>query len=384
MAAPVGGPLRKDAMEPHPMDSSALDAAPIPTLVLRARRFVYANDAVVRLLHTTRGELLGRLYTDFVAPDDLERVADHQARRLRGESSPETYVTTLLRGTERRSVRVHAAATTSGEIVVQFIDIALDADRSIQETARLYEDLRRSYAELARAQDQLVRQERLAALGELAAVVAHEVRNPLGAIFNSLGTLRRLVRPSGDAKMLLDIVAEEADRLNRIVSELLDFARPSPPALRPQPLERVLDEAVAAALAGTDDRIALVRDVPDALPLIPMDARLIRQAILNVALNAVQAMSEGGTLTVRARLAGDTAVVELADTGPGIPSELRCRIFEPFFTTKATGTGLGLAVLKRILDDHRGRVEVRGGEQRGTVFALHLPLGCAPVENGRR
>jgi signal transduction histidine kinase len=184
--------------------------------------------------------------------------------------------------------------------------------------------------------------------------------------------------------MLFDIVAEEADRLNRIVSELLDFARPSPPALRPEPLDRILDEAVAAALAGTDDRIALVREVPNALPLIPMDARLIRQAILNVALNAVQAMSEGGTLTVRARLAGDTAVVELADTGPGIPSELRRRIFEPFFTTKATGTGLGLTVLKRILDDHRGRVEVRGGEQRGTVFALHLPLGCAPVENGRR
>jgi len=252
------------------------------------------------------------------------------------------------------------------------------------ENARLYEDLRRSYAELARAQDQLVRQERLAALGELAAVVAHEVRNPLGAIFNSLGRLRRLVRPAGDAKMLFDIVGEEADRLNRIVGELLDFAKPSPLTVRAEPLERVLDEAVSAALEQTGGRIALARDVPDGLPLIPMDARLMRQALLNVALNAVQAMPERGTLSVNARVVGDAAVVELGDTGPGIPHEIRHRIFEPFFTTKATGTGLGLAVVKRIIDDHRGRVEVRGPASGGTVFAIHLPLTSAAGVQRRR
>ncbi len=246
------------------------------------------------------------------------------------------------------------------------------------ENARLYEDLRRSYADLAYAQDQLVRQERLAALGELAAVVAHEVRNPLGVIFNSLGSLRRLLRPKGDAKMLLEMMGEEADRLNRIVGDLLDFAKPTPALLRPEPLDRVVDEAVAAALAAAGPRVALSREVPAGLPPVPMDARLIRQAVLNVAANAVQAMPEGGTLTVRARVEGGAATIEIADTGPGIPREVRERIFEPFFTTKATGTGLGLAVVKRIVDDHGGQVEVRPVPGGGTVFALRLPLAPPP------
>ncbi|HEX9291675.1 MAG TPA: ATP-binding protein, partial [Anaeromyxobacteraceae bacterium] len=250
------------------------------------------------------------------------------------------------------------------------------------DNARLYEDLRRSYSDLARAQDQLVHQERLAALGELAAVIAHEVRNPLGVIFNSLGSLRRLSQANRDAHMLLDIVGEEADRLNRIVGDLLDFAKPAPPTLRPEALDRVLDEAVAAALTDARDRIAVERDVPADLPPVPIDAHLLRQAIVNVVVNAVQAMPEGGTLTVRARVDGDAAVVELSDTGCGIPDEVRHRIFEPFFTTRPTGTGLGLAIVKRIVDGHHGRVEVRarpGGS--GTTFALHLPRAPGPVDD---
>lgn len=249
------------------------------------------------------------------------------------------------------------------------------------ENARLYEDLRRSYADLARAQDQLVRQERLAALGELAAVVAHEVRNPLGVIFNSLGALRRLVAPpGGDARMLLDIVGEEAERLNRMVGDLLDFARPSRPTLHPEPLLPVVDDAVAAALSGIGRKVRVVRDVPDSLPPLPMDPHLLRQVIVNLVVNAAQAMPHGGTLTVRAQVDEAAVVLELGDTGTGIPDEVRHRIFEPFFTTRATGTGLGLAVVKRIVDDHHGEIEVRPGAGGGTVFALRLPL--APSEAG--
>src|SRR3954451_21594146 len=114
-------------------------------------------------------------------------------------------------------------------------------------SARLYEDLRRSYAELARTQAELIERERLAALGELSASIAHEVRNPLGVIFNSLGSLRRLVEPQGDVGLLLDIVGEEADRLNRMVGDLLDYSRPIQPALQPVPLLPLLDEALASA-----------------------------------------------------------------------------------------------------------------------------------------
>jgi signal transduction histidine kinase len=250
------------------------------------------------------------------------------------------------------------------------------------ENARLYEDLRRSYAELARAQQQLIAGERLAALGELSAVVAHEVRNPLGVIFNSLGSLRRLVRPSGDAKMLFDIVEEEADRLNRIVGDLLDFARPSQPELRPEHLDRVVEDAVAAALAQQPSRIELARDLDPEVPPVSMDARLVRQAILNVAVNAAQAMPRGGRITLRTRREGADALVEIEDTGPGIPDEVRGRIFEPFFTTKASGTGLGLAVVKRIVEGHGGAVAVRSAPGAGTVFSLRFPLAGPAVENG--
>ncbi len=251
------------------------------------------------------------------------------------------------------------------------------------ENARLYDDLRRSYADLERAQQQLIRRERLAALGELSAVVAHEVRNPLGVIFNSLGSLRRLVRPTGDAKMLLDIVGEEADRLNRIVGDLLDFARPSTPELRPEQLDRVVEDAVGSALAQNAGAFELACDTDPSLPPVPIDARLVRQAVLNVAVNAVQAMPRGGRIAIRTRREGETALVEIEDSGPGIAGEVRGRIFEPFFTTKASGTGLGLAVVKRIVEGHGGTVAVATGAGGGSVFALRFPL--APpgnVENG--
>jgi PAS domain S-box-containing protein len=247
------------------------------------------------------------------------------------------------------------------------------------ENARLYDDLRRSYAELARAQAQLVQRERLAALGELSAVVAHEVRNPLGVIFNSLGSLKRLLKPQGDARMLLEIVGEEADRLNRIVGDLLDFARPSTPALRPEALDRLLEEAVDAAVAENRD-IAVERDIEPGLPAVSMDARLMRQAVLNVAVNAVQAMPRGGKLTLRARRDGGWARVEIRDSGPGIPDEIRHRVFEPFFTTKASGTGLGLAVVKRIVEGHGGEVALSSEAGAGAAFTIRLPLEPAPLQ----
>jgi signal transduction histidine kinase len=246
------------------------------------------------------------------------------------------------------------------------------------ENARLYEDLRRSYAQLSRAQQQLVQGERLAALGELSAIVAHEVRNPLGVIFNSLGSLRRLVRPTGDAKMLFDIVEEESDRLNRIVGDLLDFARPSTPELRPELLGRVVEDALGAAVLPQAARIEIVRELDPGLPPVPIDARLVRQAVINVAVNAVQAMPRGGRLTLRALRDDDAAVVEIEDTGAGIPEEVRGRIFEPFFTTKASGTGLGLAVVRRIVEGHGGDVSVRTTPGTGTTFVLRFPL--RPVE----
>lgn len=260
-------------------------------------------------------------------------------------------------------------------LVADQLSVAVD-------NARLYADLRQSYSELEAAQTRLVRQERLAALGELSAVVAHEVRNPLGVIFNSLGGLERMVPASGDGRVLFGIIREEADRLNRIVRDLLDFARPTHPSLREEYLDKVLDEAVGAALATESGPVIRVkRDVPPTLGPVLMDARLIRQAVVNLAQNALQAMPKGGTLSLRAGSArtdvkqGAKAGVwfEIGDTGVGIAPEALGRIYEPFFTTRATGTGLGLAIVRRIVESHGGEIKIESEVAKGTRVLVKLP-----------
>jgi signal transduction histidine kinase len=274
-------------------------------------------------------------------------------------------------GDRRRTRRFSDDELERALLMSRQVAVAID-------NARLFQDLKRSYIELSRAQQELVKRERLAALGELSAVVAHEVRNPLGVIFNSLASLRRLGPGDEDARMLLSIVGEEAERLNRMVSDLLDFARPHDPQLRPEPLGEILIGAVEAARrAMPSGQVTFGVEVAPELPPIWVDAEMIRQAMVNLLTNAAQAMPRGGTVTVRAnpelRGLARYARVEVQDEGPGIAPELAERVFQPFFTTKAAGTGLGLAVVKRIADAHRAEVAVRSTPGRGSTFILWLP-----------
>ncbi len=243
--------------------------------------------------------------------------------------------------------------------------------------ARLYDSLRQSYEEVAQARAEMVKRERLAGLGELAATVAHEVRNPLGVIFNATTSLSKIVAHDGDdaseGATLLRIVREECERLNQIVGDLLDFARPKKLMIQRDDIGRVL--ADVADSVSTTPNVHIEVAVAENLPLLSVDRRLMRQAILNVTLNAVQAMPRGGTLKFRAALCPDETdvLVAIDDSGPGISEEDMPRIFEPFFTTKATGAGLGLAVVKRIVEDHGGAVTVTSSKM-GTTFCFRLPL----------
>jgi len=246
-------------------------------------------------------------------------------------------------------------------------------------SSRLYEDLRTSYTELARTQAELVDRERLAALGELSASIAHEVRNPLGVIFNSIGSLRRLLKPEGDVELLLDIVGEEADRLNRMVGDLLDYSRPVQPSVQPLQLRALLEEALESARLQNGAREVKIRiSVAQEVATVRADGRLMRQALLNLFLNAFQAMPRGGLLNIRGSRteSGGRAMAQLSiqDSGPGIALEARGKIFQPFFTTKPTGTGLGLAVVKRIVEGHGGTIALGRSQKEGAEFLLFLPL----------
>lgn len=269
----------------------------------------------------------------------------------------------------------------SGEILGLQMASLLERQRLYQESQRLYADLKKSYDELARAQAEVVRHERLAALGELAAVMAHEVRNPLGVIFNSLTTLKRLTKPTGDAEMLLNMVGEEADRLNRIVADLLDFARPYELVKKAIAIEPFIAGAVDAATQTLTPSLPLkvVTSFDRELPPFPIDAHLLRQAMINLVVNAAQAMPRGGLVTVTARIEPKAQVpwliIEVRDEGLGLSSRVTEKMFQPFFTTKATGTGLGLAVVKRIVESHGGEVSARANADRGTTFEIRLPGG---------
>jgi signal transduction histidine kinase len=245
------------------------------------------------------------------------------------------------------------------------------------EHVKLFDDLRQSYSSLEKAQAEVVGHERLAALGELAAVMAHEVRNPLGVIFNSLTSLKKRSADDAEAALLLGIVREEADRLNRIVGDLLDFARPYEAERAPIELEPIVASAVEAASSQTHAQVKVLTEIGQQLPRFVIDGHLVRQALVNLVTNAIQAMPKGGTVTVRVSAEQKNGVslarIEVCDEGVGISPATEKHIFQPFFTTKATGTGLGLAVVKRIVDAHHGEISVRSAIGGGTTFTVTLP-----------
>jgi signal transduction histidine kinase len=238
--------------------------------------------------------------------------------------------------------------------------------------ALLVTSLKHSYSELERAQRELVARERLAAIGELAAVVAHEVRNPLGVIYNSVAALGRIAKPEAEVEPLLDIVREEASRVNRTVADLLEFARPSILAKTEQQLSLIAEDAVASARADARSRGVFVLLDADADTRAVVDGHLLRRALLNLIDNATQASREGDTVEVRVRRRDGHALIEVEDGGSGISEEARGRIFEPFFTTKSVGTGLGLAVVKRFADSHNGEVLIRSSPHAGSCFTIRL------------
>jgi signal transduction histidine kinase len=244
----------------------------------------------------------------------------------------------------------------------------------------LFQETRRAYDELKSTQEKLIRSERLAAVGELAAQIAHEIRNPLGAISNSVGVLRRDLNLKGDDRRLLEVVHEEAERLESIIADFLKFSRPRPIHRTPQNLTDMIDDLLLLLgqklpLGSRKSQIRIEKRYDPDLPVANLDAAQTREALWNLLVNAVEAMSAGGVLEVAARGGEDGAVeVIVSDTGKGIREEDLKKIFEPFHTTKADGTGLGLAIVQRIIDAHGGEVFVSSDEGRGSSFRLKFPV----------
>lgn len=223
--------------------------------------------------------------------------------------------------------------------------------------------------------------DKLAALGQLAATIAHEVRNPLAVMRSAAQTLSEtLPAADGGPRQASDFIIAEIDRLANVVNSILAYARPLQPAARPVAVDALLAHAL---LLARDDlaarRIHVERADCAALPPVHADADLVSQLLLGLLGNAAEAMAAGGTIRLAASAAHGAVRLHVADSGPGIPPELRERIFEPFFTTRSRGTGLGLAVARQIVDAHGGRIEVGDADGGGARFTVTLPAATASV-----
>lgn len=245
----------------------------------------------------------------------------------------------------------------------------LRAERAAQELAEANKQLREAEAQVRRT-------ERLAALGQLSAGLAHEIRNPLSTIKGSAEMLLKNVDASGGvAQELAGFISSEVDRTNALVTRFLDFARPLALRLDKNEITEVIDEAVAQVDKHTPPlNVNIYKNYsPEIRPFL-FDRQLIERVIYNLVLNAAQASPPEGTVTVKTRQAGDMVEIDVIDRGTGIAPKDRESIFNPFFTTKSSGVGLGLAIVAKIIDEHGGQIAVESEPGAGSVFRVFLPF----------
>jgi signal transduction histidine kinase len=248
---------------------------------------------------------------------------------------------------------------------------------SEQRQAEAVQALEARNQELVAAQEQILRAERLAALGQFSATMAHELRNPLNVVKLSVRYITtRLGEPDEKLRRNITHANQSVDRACDIIDDLLTFSRLPPPRLQPTSINMVVREAIAALPVPA--RVTVEWALAPHLPPVAADVRQIEQAVGNLGLNALQAMGEGGRLTVGTRRVGDQVEITVTDTGPGIPSEMQERVFEPFFSTKVSGTGLGLPLVREIVEAHGGQFALRSAPGEGACFTLSLPLDASP------
>jgi signal transduction histidine kinase len=229
--------------------------------------------------------------------------------------------------------------------------------------------------ERLRLKEQLSRAERLSSLGEMAAGISHEIRNPLGIIRSSAELLKNKMARVEPNNTFPDIIVEEATRLNNIITDFIKFARPGEPNLVSCRIEDVIEKNILFLTPQMEKRGHMINTrIPDNLPAILADGDMLYQAFLNILLNAMQAMPGGGIVQIAVEAVDEAIRIQFDDEGEGIPNEIIEKIWDPFFTTKETGTGLGLGLVKNIIESHGGVIRIENRPVQGVRIAIDLPV----------
>ncbi len=234
---------------------------------------------------------------------------------------------------------------------------------------------------LEEAHEELLRKEKLAAIGQLASGVGHELRNPLGVIGNAVYFLNMKLAPADEKiRKHMDIITMEVERADGIIGDLLDFSRSREPKYSPGDLNFAIRDTLGGLELG--EKIAVRRSFDEGLPRFLFDHDQIHQVVVNLVTNAAQAMPCGGEIEISTRLIGGYVELSCRDSGPGIEGGKLEKIFEPLFTTRPTGTGLGLSIVKDIVSKHRGRISVNNEPDGGAVFTVSLPVNREGERDG--
>lgn len=337
--------------------------------IARDGSIVLLNDEARRLFRLASGDVVGKNYADVLHEHpDIVRVL---GGAFELKSLP-----------NRAELRLKSTDTVIGYT----LSLVRDDQGEPVGAALFFKDL--THVEQIEERERL--RDRLAAVGEMAAVMAHEIKNPLAGIEVLAGLLRRKVSDSPDAQALVNDIISEAKMANAIVQEVLAFVRP----VRLQVDRTSLGEAVQSAVTMADGKatrggILVDITVPKDIPLLGADQHQLTQVFCNLLINAYEALEGRGRIEITARLARTaadgallpdghvavpTVIVDVADDGPGMPADVAEKIFNPFFTTKAQGSGLGLAVVRKIVDAHDGRIDMTTADGRGTRFRVTLPV----------
>jgi PAS domain S-box-containing protein len=328
----------------------------------RAGKIVYWNRGAELLYGCQAQEILGSSFEDLL-PDVSRRgvgggepgpVERFLMRRLTGDGKPVSVLVTrnLGDGEARECVGC----------------------RAIEQNLMELKDLER----------QLSQSEKMATLGEMAAGLAHEIKNPLAGIAGAIQVLGDSMPADDSRRDVVAKVLEQVQRIDRTVRDLLAYSRPKPPRFEPSDLNQLVESHLGVVSLLPGDRVRIVRQLAHDLPPVAVDGELFGQALSNLFINAIHAMSRGGTLTVGTALSGDQIRITVRDTGEGIPEANLKRIFAPFYTTKTRGTGLGLSICQRVVEMHRGTIAVTSRIGQGTEFVLTLPQAGEAVKTEAR